>query len=161
LARRVYRLASDVRGEAYKLLLEAALEEASTFSLVWRDELDFAPSARAMQETLRELQLRHVKRDRWPGTVLIGHYASVFTYRATPEALPTLLEPGSLFGWRAPRYPEDLSFSNDAGTVSLATVAHEAEGWIFSPLLATAIERHLRLLPETLDERHEQYFESP
>jgi len=47
---RVYRITRDVTGEAYKLLLEAALKEASTFSLVWPDQRPFAPSA-AMRTT--------------------------------------------------------------------------------------------------------------
>jgi hypothetical protein len=147
-------------GEAYKLLLEAALKEASTFSLVWREQLQFAPSAAAVRKALRGLQLRQVKRDRWPGTILVGHYASVVTYRTAPEALPTLLEPGSLFAWRAPAYPEDLSFSTDPGAVCLATVSHEADAWILSSSLAAAIGKKVTLVPETLDARDERYFDA-
>src|SRR5512132_2888048 len=154
---RVYRIRRDVTGEAYKLLLDAALREASTFSLVWRDQLQFDPSATAVRKALRGLQLRHVKRDRWPGTVLIGHYASVLTYRAAPEALPTLLEPGSLFAWRSPAYPEDLSFSTDSGTACLATVSHEAKAWILSPSRAAAIGKKKTNARETLDARDEEY----
>jgi hypothetical protein len=84
----------------------------------------------------------------------------VVTYRAAPEALPTLLEPGSLFAWRSPAYPEDLSFSTDAGTVCLATVSHEADAWILSPSLAAAIGQKVTLVPETLDPRDEQYFKA-
>lgn len=157
---RVFRITRDVMGEAYKLLLEAALREATTFSLVWRDQLQFAPSAAAVRTALRGLQLRHVKRDRWPGTILVGHYASVVTYRAAPEALPTLLEPGSLFAWQSPAYPEDLSFSIDPGSVCLATVSHEADAWILSPSLAAAIGKMVMLVPEILDAQDEQYFKA-
>ena len=156
---RVFRTTADVAGESYKLLLEAALKEAGTFSLVWRDQLQFAPSAAAVRHALRGLQLRAVKRDRWPGTILVGHYASVVTYRADRQALPTLLEPGSLFAWRSPAYPEDLFFSNDSGAVCLATVSHESQAWILSPSLATAVEKKVRLLSETIDPEDEQYFE--
>jgi hypothetical protein len=155
---RVYRITRDVTGKAYKLVLEAALTEASTFSLVWRDQVQFAPSATAVRKALRGLQLRHVKRDRWPGTILGGHYASVVTYRAAPEALPTLLERGSLFAWRSPAYPEDLSFSSEPGAVCLATVSHESDAWILSPSLAAAIDKKVTLVPETLDARDERYF---
>lgn len=157
---RVYRITRDVTGEAYKLLLEAALREASTFSLVWRDELSFAPSAAAVRNALRGLQLLDAKRDRWPGTRLVGirNCAAVVTYRAAPEALPTLLEPGSLFAWRSPAYPEDLSFSRGPGAVCLATVSHEANGWILSPSLAAAIGQKVTLALETLDPRDELYF---
>ncbi len=157
---RVYRITRDVTGDAYKLLLEAALEEASTFSLVWRDDVRFAPSAAAVRKALRPLQLRHLKRDRWPGTVLVGHYASVVTHRAAAEALPILLEPGSLFAWRSPAYPEDLSFSTDSGAVCLATVSHEANAWVLSQSLAAAIGKKVTLVRETLDARDERYFEA-
>jgi len=154
----VYRITRDVTGDAYRLLLEAALAEAATFSLVWRDQLPFAATAAAVREALRPLRVRHVKRDRWPGTVLVGHYASVITYRASPEALATLLEPGSLFAWRSPAYPEDLSFSSDEKGVCLATVSHEATGWILSQSLASAIGSTVTLVAETLDARDEEYF---
>jgi hypothetical protein len=157
---RVYRITHDITGEAYRLLLEAALEEASTFSLVWRDQLQFAPSAAAVRKALRAFQVRHVKRDRWPGTILVGHYASVLTYRAAPEALPTLLEPGSLFAWRSPAYPEDLSFTTAPGAVSLASVSHEGAAWILSPSLAAAMGEQLTLVPEILDPGDEQYFKA-
>ena len=155
---RAYRITRDVTGEAYKLLLEAALEEASTCSLVWPNQRPFIPSAAAMRTALRGLQLRHVKRDRWPGTILVGGTGSVVTYRAAPEALPILLEPGSLFGWRSPAYPDDLSFSTDSGAVCLATVCHEGDAWIFSRSLAAAIGQKVTLVRETLDARAEQFF---
>lgn len=157
---RVFRITRDVTGPSYNRLLEAVLEEASTFSLVWRDQLQFAPSATALRKALRGLQLRHVKRDRWPGTILVGHYASVVTYRVDPQALPTLLEPGSLFAWRSPAYPEDLSFSTDSGAVCLATVSHESHAWILSPSLAKAVEKDVHLVPEMVDPGDEQYFEA-
>ena len=138
-----------------------ALNEASTFSLVWRTQLQFAPSATAARNALRGLQLRHVKSHRWPGTILLGHgpRASVVTYRAAPEALPILLEPGSLFAWRSPAYPEDLSFSTEEA-VCLATVSHEANAWIFSQSLASAVGQKVTLIRETMDEREAAYFKS-
>ena len=155
---RAYRITRDVTGEAYELLLKTALEETSTFSLVWRDQLQFGPSAAAVRKALRGLELRHVKRDRWPGTILAGQTALIVTYRVAPEALAILREPGSLFGWRSPAYPEDLSFSTVAGSVCLATVSHEACAWILSQSLAIAVGKKVMLIPETLDARDEQFF---
>ena len=154
---RAYRITRDVTGDAYRLLLESALEEAATFSLVWRDQLPFAATAAAVREALHPLQVRLVRRDRWPGTVWVGHYGSVITYRASPAALATLLEPGSLFAWRSPAYPEDLSFSDRKG-VCLATVSHEATGWILSQSFASATGSRVTLVAETLDLRNEEYF---
>lgn len=158
---RVYRITRDVSGEAYRRVLEAALDEASTFSLVWRHQLRFAASATEVGNALRGLQLRKETRHRWPGTILHGkaQRASVVTYRAAPAALPTLLEPGSLFAWRAPTYPEDLSFATDKA-VCLATVSHEADGWIISPSLARAVGQSVTLVRETMDEREWALFKN-
>jgi hypothetical protein len=153
-----YRITHDVTGDAYKRLLVAALDGSSTFSLVWRDQLSFAASAAAVRAALGSLELRDVRRDRWPGTRLVGHYASVVTFRATPDALPVLLEPGALFAWRSPAYPEDLSFSDDRGAVCLATVSHERAGWILSPSLAEAVGRDVRLFREAMSPQDQQYF---
>jgi hypothetical protein len=159
MGKNLYRIVRDVTGEAYRVLLEAALGGGGTFSLVWNAQLRFGPTAAAIRTQLRHLQLRHVKRDRWPGTILIGHVASVITYRADPSALPTLLEPGSLLSWRAPKYPEDLSFSTDTGELALVTVAHEGDAWILSSSLARAVGRKMTLAREPLRPEDEQYFE--
>jgi hypothetical protein len=77
---RVQRIVRDVSGDAYRVLLKTALAEADQFSLAWRDQLQFDASANALRHRLRSFQVRHLKTDRWPGTVLIGHKASVITY---------------------------------------------------------------------------------
>jgi hypothetical protein len=69
---RAYRITGDVTGDAYQLLLAAALREAATFALVWRDQLQFGATAAALRDVLRRFQLRQMKSDRWPGTVLLG-----------------------------------------------------------------------------------------
>jgi hypothetical protein len=155
---RAYRITSDVTGDAYELLPAAALREAATFALVWRDQLQCAATAAGMRDVLRRFQLRQVKSDRWPGTVLLGRYASVIIYRAAPEALATLLEPRSLFAWRAPAFPEDLSFTGNRETMSLATISHEATGWILSETLASEVRTYITLVAETLESRDEEYF---
>lgn len=159
MSRQLYRIRRDVTGDAYRVLLEAALGAGGTFSLVWRDQLQFGSKAAAIRDALRHLQLRHLKRDRWPGTVLIGRLASVITYRADPSALATLLEPGSLFSWHSPSYPEDLSFTTEAGDLALVTVSHEGDGWILSTALARAVGRKVTLVREALKPEDEQYFD--
>ena len=155
---RAYRIAGDVTGDAYQTLLAAALREAATFALVWRDQLRFAATAAAVRDALRLFQLRQMKTDRWPGTVLVGQYASVITYRAEPDALATLLEPGSLFAWRAPAFPEDLSFTSNRETVCLASISHEATGWILSESLASAVRSKVTLVAEILEPRDVAHF---
>jgi hypothetical protein len=155
---RAYRITGDVTGDAYQLLLAAALREAATFALVWRDQLQFGATAAALRDVLRRFQLRQMKSDRWPGTVLLGQYASVISYRAAPEALATLLEPGSLFAWRAPAFPEDLSFTSNRETVCLATISHEATAWILSESLASAVRSKVTLVAEILEPGDEEHF---
>jgi hypothetical protein len=82
----------------------------------------------------------------------------VISYRAAPEALATLLEPGSLFAWRAPAFPEDLSFTSNRETVCLATISHEATAWILSESLASAVRSKVTLVAEILQPGDEEHF---
>lgn len=98
--------------------------------------------------------------DRWPGTRLIGHRASVITYRSDKGAGEILRRPGSLFGWLAPDYPEDLFFVSPDEILLLATVSHEREGWILSPKLARAVGHKVTLERQERVAGDEELFES-
>jgi hypothetical protein len=156
----LHRIVHDVVGDAYEFLIETCLRQEGTFTLVWRDQFQFGESARAIRADLSSLQVRHKKADRWPGTVLIGHDASVITYRVDAAALGVLARPGSLFGWLAPDYPEDLSFSSTGGSLQLVTVSHENEGWILSTQLARTVGQLVTLELEERRAGDEEYFEA-
>jgi hypothetical protein len=155
-----HRIVHDVAGDAYAFLIERCLQQEGTFGLVWRDQLEFGESARLIQAELRPLQVRHKKADRWPGTALLGHRASVITYRGDAAATAVLERPGSLFAWLAPDYPEDLFFAGRDGTLQVVTVSHEKLGWILSPQLARSVGQRVTLELEERRPGDEEYFEA-
>lgn len=154
-----YRLVRDVTDDAYDVLLRTLVEAGGTFGLVWRDQLNASDSVLAVRSDLQLLEVRRRRVGRWPGTQLIGHRALIITYRSEASAFEVLRRPRSLFGWRAPDFPEDLWFTSDSGQLLLATVAHESHGWIFSKSIAKAIGQRVTLKLESRTAGDEQYFE--
>jgi hypothetical protein len=133
---KVHSFVRDVQGAEYRSLIGTALRTQHSFSLTWADGLRFGPSAQQVEQSLAPLELGRRRSSRWPGTMLIGHLALVVTYRASDEALVTLLKPGSLFSWRSPDWPEDLAFYSREHTCSLASVSHERDAWVLDRRLA-------------------------
>jgi len=89
--------------------------------------LDFDTPALNIKSELKRFQLSRARTDSWPGTTLIGHKADVITYSIAAAATGVLTRPGSLFGWLAPRFPEDLAFYAADGTCTVETIAHERD----------------------------------
>jgi len=90
----------DIAEENYASLLRAALSRFDMFSLVWPANLPYLASRHSIGHDLQWHQ--------------IGKKEDRVQYRFVPDALPVLLPPGSLFSWRFPIYPEDLSFYRNA-----------------------------------------------
>ncbi|MFA6809249.1 MAG: hypothetical protein WCR27_09690 [Eubacteriales bacterium] len=70
----------------------------------------------------------------WPGIkVVLREHTSVEinVYRISDEVKPYLLEPRSLFNWKYPYFPDDLSFFNN-GYCWFASVAHEGYACMFT-----------------------------
>jgi len=156
---KAYKLTRDVAGEPYDFLVTTLLERGQAFGLVWREQLRFAETAAAVRAELQPLQLRLRKVDRWPGTRLVGHRASVLTYRCDPAARCVLTRPGSLFSWHAPSYPEDLWFVAEANSLLLASVAHQRQAWVFSKPLARVLGQRITLELEPREAGDAKYFE--
>src|SRR5882672_12771973 len=70
-------IVAEPTGTVYRDLLNLAGEVCGSFSLVWRDQLAFGRSAKAIEESLSPFILREVRTDEWPGTKLMGHLAAV------------------------------------------------------------------------------------
>jgi hypothetical protein len=122
----------EPRAETYVALLQFALRHNSLFSLVWREQLEFANSAHAIAETLRPTLVRTRRTDQWPGTQLVGHFATVRLYRMSRAALPTLVSTEGLYAWLAPHRPEDLAFYLSEDIPWLGSIAHEQDAFIYS-----------------------------
>ena len=128
----------DVAGDAYDAFLRAGLSRFDSFSLVWRADLPYAASRHAVGQGLRHHQI-------CKQTGSIG-------YRFDADALPTLLLPGSLFQWRFPNYPEDLTFYRD-GRVGFVSVSHEEQAWILDSEFARLLPPGLGFAEEVVSER--------
>lgn len=122
--KKTYTLYPEEPGD-FETLTRAAMNVCSYFSLVVQDR----QSSRGALECLRLLHehvLQEEERSDWPGTVIWGRTASVFTYRLNAASVETLLEVGSSFStWLEPDRPEDLSFLRADFSVWLGSVAHE------------------------------------
>jgi hypothetical protein len=72
-------------GNVYRRLLAFAAETGSLFSLVWRDQFDFAEAAYAVDQALASELVSSTSTDSWPGTRLLGHKATVNLYKCHPR----------------------------------------------------------------------------
>ena len=150
-----FTVRKDLAGDTYRRFLTLMLESEDTFSLVWRAEEGQSATLRGLRVELRPLELRHERTDRWPGRRPGGSEAHVRTYRCAAAALPSLLRPGSLYGWRLPGYPEDLHFRSESEGLSFYLVS----SWSDARVLG---RRTARLLSSVIPlERALDPFESP
>jgi hypothetical protein len=120
---------SDPTGDTYRAILNLAMDECETFSLVWLDQLRFLPSAEEIAGRLTPHLIAEVRAVEWPGTRLLGPTARLRRYRISEVSMAVLAERASLFSWRAPDFPEDLAFYNADGSVWLGATAHEEDAF--------------------------------
>jgi hypothetical protein len=117
-------------GETYRAVVAFATRLSSSFSLVWRHQLSFDASAAAVERELRPFLFEEIETSEWPGTTLIGHSATVRTYRLSAGSARALATARGLFDWQAPARPEDLAFYAADGRCWLGSIAHERDAFI-------------------------------
>jgi hypothetical protein len=117
-------------GQTYRALLAYAASLSGSFTLVWRHQLSFDASAAALEDVLRPFLIEETERSEWPGTALIGHSATVRTYRISADSARALATVGGLFGWQSPALPEDLAFYGPDGRCWLGSIAHERDAFV-------------------------------
>lgn len=118
-------LTADVSSESYLSLLDIARRTQSLAGLVWREQLQFSPTALQLANELESCLVQERLTDEWPGTRLFGTQAWYRLYRCDDHSFPTLTRSGSIFGWINPQLPEDISFHLPTGECWLMSVAHE------------------------------------
>lgn len=124
--KKTYTLWREQVGD-FAVLTRAAMAKCSYFSVVVRDS-QTSHGAMKLLENLREHLVKQEERADWPGTVLYGRTASVFTYRLDPASALVLLQSASAFSsWLEPDRPEDVSFLRADFSLWLASVAHEGD----------------------------------
>jgi hypothetical protein len=147
------QIVREPRGRIYRALLAHAIGRTSHFSLVWRQQLTFHPTADQYEAALRPFLCEETLTDRWPGTQLLDSLAAVRRYLITADSIRMLEPPGRLFAWLAPSLPEDLAFYLPSGSCWLGSISHERDAWLnepaeFVPALLQAIPGlSIRLAP--------------
>ncbi len=122
----------------YTTLLRFAAERCQQFSLVWRDQLRFNPSAQEIAAALEPFLVAQVHTDTWPGTCLIGHQAVVRYYQVNRKSIAALQKADGLYSWLAPGLPEALAFYSSEAVLWLASISHEADAWFAERSLSRA-----------------------
>ena len=145
----IYSLPASMSREVYESLVTGLLDQEEWFGLVWRS----TPKASAISSGLAPLEFERRRTDRWPGTQLIGHQATVVRYRASPEALPHLLSVNSLYDWFGSDLPEDLFFGSNSWQLALVSVAHEREAWLLKRRSASLLGQKITLTRESYSDR--------
>jgi len=149
-------------GEDYTAFLAEACEHFASFSLVWCRGLSYDPSRQAVGRDLRVHQLQKRQGSCWPGTQLSGgsgHSQTIITYGLDRDSTSVLVRPGSIFGWRSPKYPEDLAFYGKGGHCGFASVAHEGLAWILDMEFASALPDRYGFVAETMPEKDYRMFD--
>lgn len=134
----------DPTGQAYKTLIQVAMEVCDEFILVKRVQMELESEGYELLERLKPFLKEIVKDDYWPGTRLMGHYADVYYFRCSTDAVDILLSYStSLYSWVQTRVPDDLCFLSQ-GQPWLINTAHERESHI-----VTDVEEVLNRLEES------------
>ena len=134
----IFDVVAEPKGQTYIDLLNFAASRCESFSLVWRRQFKFEPSAYDIKHALQPFLIANVRTDEWPGTKLIGHEAIVRRYRVTDESVRLLYSAGRLFAWHEPHLPEDLAFYSSGDIVWLASISHDEIAWFLDETLLPA-----------------------
>jgi hypothetical protein len=126
-----YGFTREPSGGAYQELLEFCSSHSAVATLVIRRYDSLEEDALAVMELLRPFLIETAERSEWPGTRLIGHTATVYSYRVD-EALVRALQTSAsgLYQWQQPHRPEDLAFLRSDGHPLLVSIAHERDGYL-------------------------------
>lgn len=116
----------DIQAPVYHELIRFATSRQMTFSVVVRDGVPLAPSA---EKSLAACATDSVRTSLWPGTRLTEPAATLHSGVVNDESANWLVQPGSLFSWKPPDFPEDLAFY-DCGRIVLYGTSHEGFGWV-------------------------------
>lgn len=128
-----YDLRGNLDGFTYQQLLNWALEECESFSVVSREGED-SDSEQEVIESLKPFLIEEVLTNKWPGTEVFSKPVHVLRfYKLNSKSVSVLSEAGSLFSWLSPDRPEDLAFYKKDRRVWFGSVAHENMAFFVRP----------------------------
>ena len=122
---------AEPTGEVYRRLLTRSLTSCDMGLLVTRSRRKLHESGSRVLQRLDPFLVSRREESSWPGTTLLDHTATVLRFRWCPETQAVLGSAAEgLYRWREPRLPEDPCLFRPDGSVWLATIAHEHDGWL-------------------------------
>ena len=140
-------ITKEISGELYYRLIDFAVGKFPLFVFIisWRWRV--ADSAKEVVEELSPFLVKRFYSREWPGTELYQGQVEVFHYNLTEASAAILKEhTSSLYQWKLPELPEDLSIMRNSEQPWLCNVAHDD----FSMLYVTPAEKAelLNAIPE-------------
>ena len=128
-----YDLVGNIEGFAYQQLLNWALEECDSFSLVTRKGFE-SPQENEIYEKLKQHIIEESKTNEWPGTKVYGPPEhTIRFYKLNRKSIKILSNANSIYSWLSPDKPEDLAFYKTNKQLWLGSVAHEGMAFFSNP----------------------------
>jgi len=124
-------LLKDPSKDLYGKLIDYAAGECKFLQLVVRKTMPLGSNGTIVLEKLESYLISKIESSEWPGTKLLEGTALIFRYYFRPECAEILKRAAnSLFSWKQPNLPEDLSFFKDDEDIWLASITHEKDGYL-------------------------------
>lgn len=149
-----HQILNKISAKENEQILDWAFENATYFSLVWREGFKFKNRAKKIEEKLEKYLIKTELTSEWPGTKVYGPPENkICFYKVTKTTAKIIKNKGSIFQWVAPKYPEDLAFYNNKLKPIFGSVAHEKLAFIIGKkkALRNAEEVINELIIKTID----------
>ena len=115
----------DTKITSVKQITRALLDIAEKFSLVVRNPEQIGPKAQDFLQRLNPYLIECKQVSEWPGTQLLGHEATLYTYSLNAHSAAVLCTTkDNLKKWLHPHLPEDLVFYKNNESLFISIV-HE------------------------------------
>lgn len=127
----VFDVVSEPVDETYRQLLARCAIYSTTAMVVVRRPSDLTPAPRAFLEKLEPWIISKEAKSEWPGTILEGFAADIYTFRLDSDVVSVLQSTANgLYQWEQPDLPEDLCFFRPDGSPILVTISHERDSYL-------------------------------
>jgi len=128
-----YDLTGNLEGFTYQQLLNWALDQCVTFSLVTRKGTE-TDKEQVINKLLAPFLIEETKVNEWPGTKVFGPPEHTLRlYKLDRASIKILSEASSVYSWVSPDRPEDIAFYKENKFLWFGSVAHESMAFFNKP----------------------------
>ena len=130
----------DIVGDDYTVLIRVAASYFDSFTLAWPSAGEFTGS---LHKTAQDLQGHE-----------LGKEQDMTLYRLDAASVSVLHRRGSLFAWRLPEFPKDLTFYRDrGGRAGFTSSADHVSAFILDAEFCRALPQQLGFVEERMAAR--------